>query len=79
MIYFVVWLMMESRVEKSWTRVLNVSYEHLQICDFQFPPCPLMFENDNVLLLAINEAMEFVLYKIHWTQGFNCYFFFFFF
>ncbi|XP_028214931.1 uncharacterized protein LOC114396981 [Glycine soja] len=31
--HFVVWLMKEFGVEKSWTQLLNVSYEHIKIED----------------------------------------------
>lgn len=63
--HFVVWQMMDFGVEKSWTQLLNVSYQHLQVHDF--PSCPMiplcMTENIDLFLLANNEGEEFVVYN----------------
>ncbi|KHN24391.1 F-box/kelch-repeat protein, partial [Glycine soja] len=63
--HFVVWQMMDFGVEKSWTQLLNVSYQHLQVHDF--PSCPMiplcMTENNDLFLLANNEGEEFVVYN----------------
>ena len=76
--HFVVWLMREFGVEKSWTQLRNVSCEYLQIpgrclCSVRLLCMP---EHDDVLLLANNEAEEFVLYNkrdntIDRTEGFT--------
>ncbi|KAK7338965.1 hypothetical protein VNO77_19599 [Canavalia gladiata] len=56
---FVVWQMKEFGVEKSWTRLVNVSYEHLQTGynEFHhvlFPVC--MSDNGDVLLLSDSDS-----------------------
>ncbi|KAG5027590.1 hypothetical protein JHK86_023504 [Glycine max] len=63
--HFVVWLMREFGVEKSWTQLLNVSYEHLQLDQFPFPSTSMiplcMSEDEDVMLLASYGRKEFVL------------------
>ncbi|KAG4399573.1 hypothetical protein AAZX31_08G254900 [Glycine max] len=66
--HFVVWLTREFGVERSWTRLLNVSYEHFRnhgcppYYRFVTPLC--MSENEDVLLLANDEGSEFVFYNL---------------
>ena len=63
--HFVVWLMREFGGEKSWTQLLNVSYEHLQLDQFPFPSTSMiplcMSEDEDVMLLASYGRKEFVL------------------
>ncbi|KAL5137958.1 hypothetical protein HKD37_10G028236 [Glycine soja] len=64
-IHFVVWLMREFRVEKSWTQLLNVSYEYLQTPGRCLCPMRLLYmsEHDNSCCWQTIEAEEFVLYN----------------
>ncbi|XP_020218781.1 F-box/kelch-repeat protein At3g23880 [Cajanus cajan] len=75
--HFVVWLMREFGIQKSWTQILNVSYDHHQprhCFPLKFMPL-LMSENEDILLLA-DEGSQFVVYnlrdnRIDHTHGFN--------
>lgn len=52
--HFVVWLMREFEVQKSWTRLLNVTYEHLQVFSLYILVCPICLSvNDDVIMLVI--------------------------
>ncbi|XP_020229884.1 F-box/kelch-repeat protein At3g23880 [Cajanus cajan] len=76
--HFVVWLMREFGNEKSWTQILNVSYDHHQPrLGFPLKFMPLfMSENEDILLLADEGGSQFVVYnlrdnRIDHTHGFN--------
>ncbi|XP_020231899.1 F-box/kelch-repeat protein At3g23880 [Cajanus cajan] len=65
---FVVWLMREFGVEKSWTHLLNISYENLHIHGFihAFPTLPVILcvsEDDDLMLLANYDSAEFIRYN----------------
>ncbi|XP_014511470.1 F-box/kelch-repeat protein At3g23880-like [Vigna radiata var. radiata] len=64
---FVVWMMKEFGVAKSWTLLLNVSYEHLRIRDpHGLPALPVILclsEDHNLMLLASYDTAEFILYN----------------
>ncbi|KAH1239329.1 hypothetical protein GmHk_08G023792 [Glycine max] len=70
--YFAVWIMKEFGVEKSWTQLLKVSYEHLQ----SYSLLPLwMSENEDVILLESVGGYKFVLYnrrdnRVDWSEVF---------
>nr|KYP55384.1 F-box/kelch-repeat protein At3g23880 family [Cajanus cajan] len=65
--HLVVWLMKEYGVDKSWTQLLNISYEHLQIHEpihlkaLCMPLC--MSEDEDVLLLKNCEFFFFIIYN----------------
>lgn len=61
---FVVWQMEEFGIEKSWTQLINVSYQHLQIDrDAYHPLLPLCTSEDgDVVVLANNGDFEAILY-----------------
>ena len=66
--HFVVWLMRQFGVEKSWTRLLNVSYLNFQLSPTNeldwLPTTPLCIsENDDMMLLANCVYDEFVLHN----------------
>ncbi|KAK7393173.1 hypothetical protein VNO78_21672 [Psophocarpus tetragonolobus] len=65
--HFVVWVMRDFGVKNSWTQLLNVSYEHLQIHVLHgFPTLPVILcvsENDEIILLGNYDGMEFILYN----------------
>nr|KYP50188.1 F-box/kelch-repeat protein At3g23880 family [Cajanus cajan] len=77
--HFVVWLMREFGIQKSWTQILNVSYEyhHYPIHAFALNFMPLfMSENEDILLLADEVRSLYVVYnlrdtRIDHTHGFN--------
>lgn len=75
--HLVVWIMREFGVEKSWTQMLNVSYEFLQVLPYNAQVKPLcVSENDDLLLLADSSRYELILYnprddRINRTEGFN--------
>nr|KYP32248.1 hypothetical protein KK1_047111 [Cajanus cajan] len=76
--HFVVWLMREFGIEKSWTQILNVSYEHHQPRHgFPLKFMPLfMSENEDILLLVDEGGSQFVVYnlrdnRIDHTHGFS--------
>ncbi|KAF1877205.1 hypothetical protein Lal_00011975 [Lupinus albus] len=69
--HFVLWQMKEFGIEKSWTQLVNVSYEHLQIQRFPFhgprlyssvPLC--ISENGDVLMLIDDQQYETILYNM---------------
>ncbi|CAL0324321.1 unnamed protein product [Lupinus luteus] len=71
--HFVLWQMKEYGIEKSWTQVVNISYEHLQIQRFPFPlPGPRFYssmplcvsENGDVLMLIDDQQYEMILYNM---------------
>lgn len=70
--HFGFWLMKEFGVEKSWTQLLKVSYEHLQ----SYSLLPLwMSENEDVILLESVGGYKFVLYnrrdnRVDWSEVF---------
>ncbi|XP_058739626.1 F-box/kelch-repeat protein At3g23880-like [Vicia villosa] len=62
--HFVLWEMREFGVQESWTRLVNVSYEHLQLNDFEpewllLPVC--LSENRDVLVLASTQSWDDVI------------------
>nr|KYP53325.1 hypothetical protein KK1_024702 [Cajanus cajan] len=65
--HFVVWLMREYGVDKSWTQLLNIIYEHLQIHkpvdakELCMPLC--MSEDEDVLLLKNWEFYFYIVYN----------------
>ncbi|OIW01001.1 hypothetical protein TanjilG_16250 [Lupinus angustifolius] len=71
--YFVLWQMKEFGIEKSWTQLVKVSYEYLQIKRFPFPlPGPrfyssmplCMSDNGDVLMLIDDQVYEVILYNM---------------
>ena len=64
---FVVWIMREFGVAKSWTLLLNVSYEDLHIRVLHgLPALPVILclsQNDDVMLLASYDSAKFILYN----------------
>nr|KYP53326.1 hypothetical protein KK1_024703 [Cajanus cajan] len=65
--YFVVWLMREYGVDKSWTQLLNISYEHLQIHEpihrKELCTSLCMSEDEDVLLLKNQEFGYYIVYN----------------
>lgn len=63
--HFVVWLMKEFGVEKSWTRFLNISYDQLHIHGgfLDHPVILCMSEDDGVVLLENGGHGKFILYN----------------
>ncbi|PNY05845.1 F-box protein [Trifolium pratense] len=62
--HFVLWEMSEFGVQKSWTKLVNVSYVHLQFDGFvngwlPFPVC--LSENGDILLLTCRQVAEYVV------------------
>ncbi|XP_057427578.1 F-box/kelch-repeat protein At3g06240-like [Lotus japonicus] len=63
--HFVVWKMREYGVRESWTRWMSISYENLRCEGFLYRPVPMFLSEDgNILLLALNEDLEFIKYNI---------------
>ncbi|XP_057426856.1 F-box/kelch-repeat protein At3g06240-like [Lotus japonicus] len=61
--HFVVWKMTQYAIQESWTRLVSISYEHLNCDGFRFRPLPIcLFEDDDSLLLAYTE--EVVMYNL---------------
>ncbi|KAK7311058.1 hypothetical protein RJT34_08943 [Clitoria ternatea] len=62
--HFVVWQMSEFGDEKSWTRLVNLSYGHFRFEPFPYPPSPMfIFENGDTLLLKHEGDSEVILYN----------------
>ncbi|GAU18257.1 hypothetical protein TSUD_175990 [Trifolium subterraneum] len=62
--HFVLWEMGEFGVQESWTKLVNVSYMHLQFDGFEhywllFPVC--LSENGDILLLTCKQVAEYVV------------------
>ncbi|CAI8614943.1 unnamed protein product [Vicia faba] len=67
--HFVIWRMMEFGVEESWTQILKISYESLNIqsyfMDRRFYLMPLyLSENSETLVLAHNLEDQAIIYNI---------------
>ncbi|XP_057451923.1 F-box/kelch-repeat protein At3g23880-like [Lotus japonicus] len=61
--HFVVWKMREFGKRESWTRWMSFSYENLGCEGFLYSHVPMFLsEDDNILLLAQTEDLEFVKY-----------------
>lgn len=56
--------MKEFGVEKSWTQLANISYQHLQIDSFPIHTLPICIsKNGHVVVLASNEYLQVILYN----------------
>lgn len=77
--HFVVWIMREFGVETSWTQLLNVSYQHLQLNPIHgYINITILYvsEDEDVFFLASHQDAEFILYdqrnnRISRTGDFN--------
>ncbi|XP_057432868.1 F-box/kelch-repeat protein At3g23880-like [Lotus japonicus] len=65
-IHFDVWQMREYGVRESWTRLVTLSYEHLQCDVYMFYPLPLMClsEDGDILMLFENQNRDVILYNL---------------
>ena len=62
--HFVLWEMKEFGVQESWTRLVNVSYDHLQFgefLDWLFLPVCLSENGDVVMLVCKEESDEAIM------------------
>ncbi|CAI8612337.1 unnamed protein product [Vicia faba] len=60
--HLVIWQMKEFRVEDSWTQILKISYNNLQIYDL-FPLLPLcLLEKNDTLLLIDKYQSQMIIY-----------------
>ncbi|XP_057429729.1 F-box/kelch-repeat protein At3g23880-like [Lotus japonicus] len=64
--HFDVWQMREYGVRESWTRLVSVSYEHLQCDGYMSYPRPLMClsEDGDILMLFENQNRNVILYNL---------------
>ncbi|KAF1890905.1 hypothetical protein Lal_00037476 [Lupinus albus] len=62
--HFVIWQMKEFGVENSWTQLINISYQHLRIFNYEYRILiPLWTsENGDTVVLANNADFEAIIY-----------------
>ncbi|KAK7259382.1 hypothetical protein RIF29_24989 [Crotalaria pallida] len=63
-IHFVIWQMKEFGIDKSWTQLIKLSYEHVEIasCQFEFPLL-WMSENGGVFIKSRSGELQAILYN----------------
>lgn len=57
-----IWQMTEFGIEKSWTQLMKVSYDDLQIDYYPYLLPSYMFENGDVLIMAGVVEQQTILY-----------------
>ncbi|XP_019419487.1 PREDICTED: F-box/kelch-repeat protein At3g23880-like [Lupinus angustifolius] len=62
--HFVIWQMKEFGVENSWTQLISISYQHLQIVNDEYHALLPLFttENGDALVLVNNADFEAIIY-----------------